>query len=126
MSAQSISFGEGQWGIPAEQTGILLESVTYNFTTSEDAISDRTGNDIGVTMYNEMVDFSLKGKLPKTSTFSGTLASSLVLGVSLSGYSYLNGGISGLALINSINVDLGNKSYAGIEVSGKQRPNVTA
>lgn len=124
MPATATSFGDGRFGIGAAETGIVIESISHAFSNSNKTIKDRTGNTSGITYYDEMVKVSLKGKVPKTSPFSGTLAASLTLGNALSGY--LKGGNSGLVLIESITIDMANEDYQSFSLDASNYPNITA
>jgi hypothetical protein len=122
LSATATTFGNGVWGITNEETGIIIESISHNFTNSNKTIKDRTGNTSSVTYYDEMAKVSLKGKIPKTSAFSQTLATSLTLGNTLS--AYLKGGNSGLVIIENITIDMGNEEYRGISIDATNFPNI--
>jgi hypothetical protein len=123
MSATAVNFGDGRWGIGADQTGMIIESITHDYTNSSKTVKDRTGNTSGITYYDEMVKISLDGKVPKTTTFSGTLATALTLGNSLS--SYLKGDITGgSTLIEGITLDYNQEDYQGFKVQATYYPNV--
>lgn len=124
MPATSTSFGDGRFGISTAETGIIIESISHAFSNSNKTVKDRTGNTSGITYYDEMIKVSLKGKVPKTAPFSGTLASSLTLGNALSGY--LKGGNSGLVLVESITVDFANEDYQSFSLEAANYPNITA
>ena len=124
MPATATSFGDGRFGIPNAETGIIIESISHAFSNSNKTIKDRTGNTTGITYYDEVVAISLKGRVPKTSPFSGTLASSTTLGNGLS--AYLKGGNSGLILIESITVDYAQEEYQSFSIEMKNYPNITA
>lgn len=125
MPATSTSFGNGSWGIGADETGIIIESISHNYSTEMKTIKNRTGNTSGVTYYDEKVKISLDGKVPSTSPFSGTIASSLTLGNSLS--SYLKGGVSGgLTIVEGITIDLNQEDYKSFKLEATFYPNITA
>ena len=125
MSATSTSFGDGRFGIGADQTGFIIESITQSYTNSTKMVKNRTGNTSGVTYYDEQVKVSLKGKVPTSSPFSGTIAASLTLSNPLS--SYLKGGVSGgLTLVESITLDYGQEEYQSISLEAVFYPNISA
>lgn len=124
MSATATSFGEGRFGIGAAETGFIIESITHDYTNSNKSVKDRTGNTLGISYYDEQIKVSLNGKVPKTTPFSQTLATSLTLGNSLS--AYLKGGNSGLVLVEGITIDLGNEEYQGIKINATNYPNILA
>jgi len=125
MAATATSFGDGSWGINSEETGFIIESVSHNYTNEMKPIKNRTGNTTGVTYYDEKVKISLDGKLPKTSPFSGTIASSLTLGNGLS--AYLKGGVSGgLTIVEGVTIDQNMEDYKAIKLEAVFYPNITS
>lgn len=130
MSSTATSYGDGKWGIPNAETGFIIESITHSYKQDQKEIKDRTGNCVGLTLYNESVGVSLNGRVPKTSGFSGTLASSLTLGNTLTGGvsgSYLKGGTSsGLTIVDSIDIDMSNEDYQKIKVNATNWPNLAS
>lgn len=124
-AAVATSFGDGVFGIGSAETGIIIESITHDFANSSKMVKDRTGNTSGITYYDEQVKVSLNGKVPKTSPFSGTLASALTLTNGLSGF--LKGGVStGLTLVEGITLDMSNEDYRSIKISATNYPNVAS
>lgn len=125
MAATATSFGDGKFGILGDETGMLIQSITHDFTQSEKTVKNRTGNDTGVTMYNEQIKVSLNAKVPKTSPFSGTLAASLTLINPLS--SYMKGGVStGLTLVQGITLDYSNEDYTSYKITATNFPNISS
>ena len=125
MASTAHSFGDGVWGIAEEETGFIIESVTHDFTQDQKTVKNRTGNDTGVTYYNEKVKVSLKGKIPATSAFSGTLAATLTLGNALDAY-LIDGPNTGLVLVDTITIDYANEDYKGISLNATAWPCITA
>jgi hypothetical protein len=124
MPATATNFGDGRFGINADETGIIIESITHDYTNSNKSIKDRTGNTKGISYYDETISISLNGKVPKTSPFSGTLASSLTLSNGLS--AYLKGGNSGLVIVEGITLDFANEDYQAFKLQAKNYPNITS
>ena len=124
MSATAVatSFGDGVFGISADETGILIESVSHDYSCDSKAVKNRTGNTSGVTYYNETVKISLDGKIPATSPFTGSIAASLTLGNALA--AYLKGGVTGgLTIIEQITIDKNSEDYKSIKISAVYYPN---
>lgn len=125
MAATATSFGVGSWGITNVETGIIIESISQDYTNSNKSIKDRTGNTTGISYYDEQVKVSLNGRIPTTAAFSGTLAASLTLGNALS--AYLKGGVTGgLTIVEGITIDLNNEDYRSIKVTATFYPNIAA
>lgn len=125
MSATSLTFGEGSWGIGADETGLLIESVSHEFTNEQHPMKNRTGNTVGATFYDEKVKISLDGRMPVSAPFSGTLAASITLQNTLG--NYLKGGVSGgLTLVDSITIDSNQEDYKSIKIGATFYPNLSA
>ena len=125
MAATATSFGVGSWGITNVETGIIIESISQDYTNSNKSIKDRTGNTTGISYYDEQVKVSLNGRIPTTAAFSGTLAASLTLGNALS--AYLKGGVTGgLTIVEGVTIDLNNEDYRSIKVTATFYPNIAA
>ena len=123
MASTATSFGDGEWGIDSAETGILIESITHDYTNSNKTIKDRTGNTLGITYYDEQVKISLNGKIPETTPFSGTLAVALTLGNAPD--NHLKGGVtSGLVLIEGVTIDMAQEDYKSIKISATKYPNI--
>lgn len=77
----ATSFGttNGIFGIAAQQTGFLLDSVSCDYANDKKNVKNVTGDDTGSSYYNERIDITLDGYVPSSSAFSGTLASLLTL-----------------------------------------------
>lgn len=125
MPATATSFGDGRFGIGAAETGFIIESITHDYTNSTKMVKDRTGNTSGISYYDEQIKVSLNGKVPKTSAFSGTLASSLTLGNSLSAF-LKSGASSGLTIVEGITVDMANEDYQSFKLNATNYPNITS
>jgi hypothetical protein len=120
MSAPT-SFGEGVWGIPQSQTGLILNTVSYSYVQDNNKLKDEQGGTIGITLYDERVEFTLTGTAD--GPFPNTIATTMTLANPLSGY--LKGGVSGgSAIIFGIDQELSNEGYQSITVTGEYLPGV--
>lgn len=126
MASTATSFGDGRWGIPAEETGFIIESVSHQYKQDSKQVKDRTGNDSGVTYYNEKVTGTLKGRVPKTSPFNTALATSLTLGNTLSANLLKGGTTTGLVIVESITFDYANEDYQSVSVDFTKYPNIVS
>ena len=121
MAATATSFTEGSWAIPSAQTGIILDSITYTYVQDNVKLKNEQGNTIGLTLYDERVEFSMSGAAD--GAFPNTLASTITLANPLSGY--LKGGSTGgEAIIFGIDQELSNEGYQRITVTGEYLPNL--
>lgn len=117
---------KGLFGVPADETGFIIQSVTQEYGADEKTIKDRTGNNIGIAKYNESVKITLEGwqKAASDTPFSGKLAASLTLGTPLS--AHLQGSVSGGTVItDTINKRYQIEDYATITINATYWPLVT-
>lgn len=125
MAATATSFGDGVFGITAEETGILIDSISHEYKNEKKSIKNRTGNTVGVTYYDETISISLDGRVPKTSSFSGTLAA--VITLTNTPTNYLKGGVTGgLTIVEGVTIDMKSEEYQGIKITAVFYPNLTA
>src|SRR5687768_14307281 len=75
----ATQFGTGKFGIGADETGIIIQNISYSFSQEKKAIKGRTGDTVGISYFDEKVEVKLQGVIPTTSAFSGTLATALTL-----------------------------------------------
>lgn len=77
----ATSFGttNGIFGIAAQQTGFLTDSISCDYSNDKKTVKNVTGDDTGSSYYNERIDITIDGYVPASSAFSGTLASLLSL-----------------------------------------------
>lgn len=123
MPATSTSFGNGVFGVPAAETGIIIENISFNYSQDKKEVKDRTGNTSGVTYYNERVEVTFSGEIPATSAFSGTLAAQLTLLNTVP--DHLKGAVTGgSTLIEEVSIDYGREDYQTIEVKAVIYPNI--
>lgn len=128
MAATAVSLGTvGVFGITSEQTGLIIESLTYDYSNSMKEIKNRTGNTTGVTYYDEKIAITINGKIPTATPFSGTIAAALVLGNALTNHAYLKGGVTGgLTILESVSLDTSQEDYQGLSLKATFYPNITA
>ena len=117
-------FGSGDWGIDAEESGILISSLTFNYVNDSQELRNRTGDVIGKSDYNERVEVSIEGVLPSSSPFSTALASALALSNDIP--DYLAGGVStGTLIMEGANVKHEQEGYKAISIDAILYPLIT-
>lgn len=114
--------GDGKFGIPADESGMVIESLTFDYSNSSKEVKDRTGSVCGITMYDEVCKVSLNGKL-NGGPYSESLAGSLLITNSQPLSAAIASG--GLTLIEGLTVDYGNEEYQTIKVSATRYPNIS-
>jgi len=115
----------GVWGIPAQQTGFLLEGVSWSYKCQTKHVMNITGDRTGRSDFDEDCVIALNGKIPATSAFSATISSSLTLATVPT--DHLIGSITaGLTIIDTIESTQASDDYRSISLSATYCPGITA
>ena len=113
----------GNWGIPNDQSGILITDLSFDFSNQEKPVLDRGGEIIGFSFYQEKVEIKLSGLVAKTSPFSGKLGAALTLANAFPAHLQLSTG--GATLIKQISRALNNEDFEKIDITATHYPTVT-
>jgi hypothetical protein len=70
----------GKWGIGAEQTGIIINEHSFDFSASEKAVKDLTGNTKGLSLFDEKCEWKFSGLIPDTSPITAKISAVITLG----------------------------------------------
>jgi hypothetical protein len=115
----------GVWGIPAQQTGFLLEGVTWSYKCQTKHVMNVTGDRTGRSDFDEDCTIALNGKIPSASAFSGTISSAITLATVPT--DHLIGSISsGLTIIDTIEVTQAADDYRSISLSATYIPTLVS
>jgi hypothetical protein len=123
----ATSFGTttGLFGIAAQQTGFLLDSVSNDYAQDSKTVKNISGDDTGEAYYNERIEISLDGYAPSTSAFSGTLASAISLATTPD--DHLIGAVTGgTYVITGVTRSSTSEDYRRISVKAKYSPTILA
>ncbi len=121
------SFGTttGVFGIAAQQTGFLLDSVSHDFSQDSKTVKNISGDDTGESYYNERIEISLDGFVPSTSAFSGTLASAISLATAPT--DHLIGAVTGgTYVVTGVTRSSSSEDFQRISVKAKYSPTILA
>lgn len=120
MSAST--FGDIEFGIAAE-TGLYIESATFDFSIQEKYIANGQGDDVAGALFKAESTFSLDGAFKTTGTPSWVLGSALVIANVPDYTDFIPGYVSGgTTIINGANVSLGNETESRRTISGVLKP----
>jgi hypothetical protein len=123
----ATSFGTttGLFGIAAQQTGFLLDSVSNDYAQDSKTVKNISGDDTGEAYYNERIEISLDGYAPSSSAFSGTLASAISLATTPD--DHLIGAVTGgTYVITGVTRSSTSEDYRRISVKAKYSPTILA
>ena len=124
MAATALTNGSGDWGLESVETGIILNTISFQYTHQSATLEDITGNTESVTYYDEKVEISIEGEIPATSPFAGKLGNELTLLNAIP--DHVRAGVAGgSVLIEDINVGHDRKGYKKVSVKATLFPNIT-
>jgi hypothetical protein len=113
----------GVWGIPAQQTGFLLEGVTWSYKCQTKNVMNITGDRTGRSDFDEDCTIALNGKIPSASAFSASISTSLSLATVPT--DHLIGAMTGgLTIIDTIEVTQAADDYRSISLSATYVPTI--
>ena len=114
MSATSLGT-TGNWGIPTDQTGILITDLSFDFSNQEKTVLDKGGEVIGLSLYQEKVEIKLSGLVAKTAPFSGKIGAALTLANAIP--AHLQQATGGTTIVMQISRSLNNEDFEKIDIT---------
>lgn len=121
--AASLLGTTGNWGIPQDETGILITDLSFDFSNQEKTVLDKGGEIIGLSLYQEMAEMKLSGLVSKDSPFNGKVGAALTLANTVPPHLNQSGGIT---IITQLSRSLNNEDFEKIDITAKHYPYVTA
>jgi hypothetical protein len=112
----------GNWGIPNEQSGLILYDVSYDFSQQEKPVLNTSGEIQGIAFYQPKVEVKISGLVPKTSPFSGKIGAALTLANTIPSHLTPTGGTT---IITQISRSLNNEDFEKIDITATHYPFVT-
>lgn len=120
--ATLLGTANGVFGIANAQTGFLLDGSSQTYESDEKTVKNISGDDTGISFYNERMNFTLSGFIPSASPFTGTISATIALGTTPT--DYLKGSLTGLYITKSITTTQASEEYQRIELSGTMNPTI--
>jgi hypothetical protein len=123
--ATQLGATNGVFGIPAQQTGIITDSVDWDYQSENKVIKNISGDRTGITFHDETCKISIGGSIPASSPFATTI--SAVVTLITVPTDHLIGSISaGLTIIMSVKSGQSNEDYRKISFEAEYSPTLTA
>lgn len=110
----------GNWGIPNDEAGIIITDLSFDYSNQEKTVLDKSGEIIGLALYQEKVEIKLSGLVAKTSPFSGKIGAALALANALPAHLQATSG--GTTIIKQINRALNNEDFEKIDITATHLP----
>ena len=112
----------GNWGIPNDQSGIIISDLSFDFSQQEKPVLDKSGEIQGLALYQSKVEVKISGLVAKTSAFNGKIGTALVLANAIPAHLATTGGTT---IIMQINRSLNNEDFEKIDITATHYPFVT-
>jgi hypothetical protein len=112
----------GNWGIPNDQSGILITDLSFDFSNQEKTVLDKGGEIIGLALYQEKIEIKMSGLVAKTSSFSGKIGAALAMGNAAPSHLQQSGGIT---VLMQVSRSLNNEDFEKIDLTATHYPHVT-
>jgi hypothetical protein len=110
----------GNWGIPNDESGIIITDLAFDYSNQEKTVLNKSGEIIGLALYQEKVEIKLSGLVAKTSAFSGKIGAALALANAMPAHLQATSG--GTTIIKQINRALNNEDFEKIDITATHYP----
>jgi len=107
----------GVFGIAAEQQGLIMESQDVSYKPDNKIQRDYRGKKVGIILYDDQTDVSIKGYIPRTSPSDIKTGAILALANSIPLHGLATTEDAGSTVVMEIKVGLKNEDLATFEVS---------
>ena len=112
----------GNWGIPNDESGIIITDLSFDYSNQEKTVLNKSGEIIGLSLYQEKVEVKLSGLVAKTSSFSGKIGAALVLANTMPSHLQTSGGTT---ITKQITRSLNNEDFEKIDITATHYSFVT-
>ena len=114
----------GNFGIPNDQTGLLVTDLSFDFSSQEKQVLDKGGEVIGLAFYQEKAEVKISGLVSKTSAFSGKISAALVLANAIP--AHLQKSTGGTTILTQMSRSMNNEDFEKIDITAVHYPTLAA
>ncbi|MFI3243774.1 MAG: hypothetical protein R3Y56_05940 [Akkermansia sp.] len=107
----------GVFGLDEDQQGIILESQDITYKPDSKVQRDYQGKKIGIIYYDDDIEVSLKGYIPRTNATDIKVGTTLSLANSLPAHGLATSMDTGTTAVSEIKIGLKNEDLATFEVT---------
>ena len=122
MAATSLGT-TGNWGITADESGIIITDLAFAYSHQEKTVLDKAGEVIGAAFYRGTVDVKISGLVAKTSAFSGKIGAALTLANTMPAHLQTSGGTT---VLQQVTRSLSCEDFEKIDISATHYPAIAA
>lgn len=123
MSAQLIGT-TGVWAIPSAESGILIESLDFDFKSKEKECMDNQATTIGLVLYNPTTDIAIKGLIASgslTGVGLWTIGSVVTIANTIPANSWVTGG---KIIVKGVKRGFNQEDWSKFDGSATQYPGI--
>ena len=113
----------GNWGIPQDESGIIITDLAFDYSNQEKTVLDKGGEIIGLALYQEKIEIKISGLVKKTSPFAGKVGAALALTNTIPTHTFTSGGTT---IIKQISRTLNNEDFEKIDITATNYPLVVS
>ncbi len=122
MAATSLGI-TGNWGITADETGLIITDLAWEYSHEEKTVLDKTGEVIGLSFYRPKADVKMSGLVAKTSAFSTKIGVALTLANTMPAHLPASGGTT---VLQQVTRSLSNEDFEKIDIAATHYPAVAS
>ncbi|WP_035606206.1 hypothetical protein [Haloferula sp. BvORR071] len=108
-------------GITSAETGLIVNSISYNWIQESYPTKNHQGETVGMTFLDERATIKIQGWIPTSSAFSGNIAGTLVMANTMPDH-FKGTATGGTYLIDEISREASNEGAETIEISATYWP----
>lgn len=112
----------GNFGITADETGIIITDLSFDYSHQEKTVLDKAGEIVGVAFYQGKVDVKISGLVAKTSAFSGKIGTALTLANTMPVHLQASGGTT---VLQQVTRSLNCEDFEKIDIAATHYPAVS-
>ena len=120
--AASLLGTTGNWGIPQDESGLLITDLSFDFSNQDKPVLNRSGEIIGLSLYQEMVEIKVSGLVAKDSPFAGKIGAALALTNTVPAHLQSTGGTT---ILMQVSRSLNNEDFEKIDLTARNYPSLT-
>jgi hypothetical protein len=113
----------GNFGIPADESGIVIESLSLDYSVQDKPFLNKSGEITGLALWQEKYDVKLSGYVPKTGAYSGKLGAALALANAIP--AHLQNSTGGATIVMGISREIAAEDFEKIDITAVHHPFVT-
>ena len=122
MAATSLGT-TGNWGIAADESGIIITDLAFAYSHQEKTVLDKAGEVIGAAFYRGTVDVKISGLVAKTSAFSGKIGAALTLANTMPAHLQASGGTT---VLQQVTRSLNCEDFEKIDIAATHYPAIAS